>query len=350
MAKDDYNSRFAFGKGFRSNPTGRFDDIGSLRAMADPKGRGGGLQVQFYSIATKRRAEFPAFITGFSDSFTSNWDSTEAMGRMDPIMNFRNTTRSISLSLEVPSVSRLEAEENTAEINKLIQFLYPTYTEKPVTARTMNGSPLVKVQFQNIIASGRNTPIDQKPTPITIDAKQYGLISAITSLTATPNFEVGTFGAEGKTELVSSVGTQAADFFGIEIQAEDLTMQYPKLWTIDLSLTILHDHSLDGKFTNHSAFPYFVASSESINKALAEDKDADADKPPANNNQSTNPNVTEPQPNPVANSGESAPAASTGKDETQKDVEQSTTVSVLGVDVGTIPEDSSISVLGIPIK
>jgi hypothetical protein len=334
MAKDDYNSRFAFGKGFRSNPTGRYDDIGSLRAMADPKGRGGGLQVQFYSIATKRRAEFPAFITGFSDSFTSNWDSTEAIGRMDPIMNFKNTTRSISLSLEVPSVSRIEAEENTAEINKLIQFLYPTYTTNG-SAQTMNGSPLVKVQFQNIIASGRNTPVDQKPTPITIDAKQYGLISAITSLTAIPNFEVGTFGAEGKTQLVDLMGLefgQNAPFQAIETEAEDLTMQYPKLWTIDLSLTILHDHSLDGNFKNHSAFPYFAASSEAINKALAGDKDAGADKPPVNNNQSSNPNVSEAQPPPAANSGDSGAAASTGKTQTQEDVQASQEEGILDGD------------------
>jgi hypothetical protein len=157
MAKDNYNSRF--GKIYK-DPSGREEgnaELSAVSQMAAPNGAGGGVQIQFYHIATKQRAEFPAFITAFNDSYASNWDSKEVVGRMDPIMNFKNTQRTVTLGFEVPSIDQIEAMENMAEINRLIQFLYPTYTKtKNGSAHTMNGPPLVKIQFKNLIASGKS--------------------------------------------------------------------------------------------------------------------------------------------------------------------------------------------------
>ena len=239
--------------------------------LANPESAG--MQVQFYHIATDRYAEFPAFITSFNDSFTSNWDPTETIGRMDPIMNFRNTTRSMSLGFEVPAISRAEAKSNLVEVNRLIQFLYPTYT-KNAEARTMNGSPLVKVQFKNLIASAKNTKLAGTPLAnLDLDAKSEGLICAITSLSATPDFEVGSFGQDiakaidplsltlsafGATKVISDEG-QKPDGVG---------MNFPKLWRVELSMNVLHDHSLDSNFENAAGFPYGLGDRNEVNKKL----------------------------------------------------------------------------------
>ncbi len=263
------NSRFQLGSNF-INPNDPSLTVDSdeylayndtISTLANPQAAGGGQQVQFYHMATDQRAEFAAFITSFSDSYSSNWDSVEAIGRMDPIMNFRNTVRTINLGLDVPSASRREAAVNMAEVSRLIQFLYPTYTVNG-SATIMNGSPLVKVQFQNIIASGRDITVGSKAPPIAINAKKRGLIAAINSLSATPDFEVGTFGSKTDPGFNSTFGLE-------ELNPMDHTMQYPKLWRVELSMTILHDHSMDARFQKNAAFPYYNSSQEYYDVAAA---------------------------------------------------------------------------------
>jgi hypothetical protein len=319
MAKDNYNSRF--GKTHTDSQGLPNAGLSAVSQMAAPNGAGGGVQIQFYHIATKQRAEFPAFITAFSDSYSSNWDSKEVMGRMDPIMNFKNTQRTVTLGFEVPSIDQIEAMENMAEINRLIQFLYPTYT-KNGSAHTMNGPPLVKIQFKNLIASGKSQSKGEFIPDISINAETSGLIAAITSLSATPDFNVGSFGAEDLEIEVS-----AGEF--VPLPNVGATMNYPKLWTVDLSFTVLHDHSMDANFRNAAAFPYYISSREAWNPALAKDKNAGTAKKPEKEKPSTNPNVKEPQPEAPAKSGESPAAASTGKKETQKQVTEAQEKTVL---------------------
>ena len=159
--------------------------------LASPHGLAGGQQIQVYHIPTGQAVEFAAFITEFADSFDSNWDSQEVYGRPDPIMNYKNTTRTISLAWDVPSRNLIDSQRNMAEINRLVQFLYPTYNEG--TTRTIEGSPLVKIQFQNLIASGKGSASKSNALSLGIDAKLHGLIAAITSLSVTPDLEQGTF-------------------------------------------------------------------------------------------------------------------------------------------------------------
>lgn len=264
----------------RFKPNRNNQGLDAVSFMASPASSHG-LQIQIYSIALNQFVEFAAFVTNFQDSYTSNYDSTEAIGRMDPILNFRNTTRTISLSFDVPSLDLEEARINLAEINALVQFLYPTYENKG-TARTMSGSPLVKVQFQNIIASGKNSDSSMSYGTIPIKAQDRGLISAITSLSCTPDFEQGTFGGNFDLNEAISARRNLDELFSLQertaAQEEALTaafladalasgeqyygMSFPKLWKVDMSLTILHDH-LTGHgskgFSKNGHFPYYGA-------------------------------------------------------------------------------------------
>lgn len=259
------------------------EGLDTVAHMASPASSHG-MQIQIYSIALNRFVEFAAFVTNFSDTYASNYESVEAMGRMDPILNFKNTTRTMSLSFDVPSLSLDDARENMAEINALIQFLYPTYEKSPAgKARVMSGSPLVKIQFQNIIASGRSTNSKTNYTSIPIKAQDRGLMAAITSLNSTPDLEQGTFGST--FDLQSAInnrrfleevdttqikpGTEASaahvDALVNDAMAGEKQlygMQFPKLWKIDMSLTILHDHMTGhgaGGLEKNGQFPYYGA-------------------------------------------------------------------------------------------
>ena len=324
---------------FEETPFGAQMAVPPHLALANPKG--GGMQVQFYHIATKKYAEFAAFITGFSDSFNSNWNSQEVYGRMDPIMNFKNTTRSISLSLEVPSFSTAEARSNLAEINALIQMLYPTYA-----GGIIDGAPLVKVQFQNIIMGGKS---NSALNAVGIDAKDHGLYAAIMSLNATPDFDAGVLGRQ----IDNAESPFNASFYG--------GISLPKKWSIDLSLNILHDHSMSSNMLNSMAFPYGGIAQDVENKGNEEDTEAP---PPENTSDPTVGGETNEQmksagvgnqPPPAPNGTEGSPtnvkgASKPGTPGASATAEKKTTVKVAGMEVGSINENTSVSVAGIKIK
>ena len=268
MSKDSIKERGSRYDVFDGSAQGSEDsstspDFGSLwfnpSQLASPNSHGHGLQVQIYHIPTQQTVEFAAFLTDFSDSFASNWDSQEVFGRMDPVMNFKNTTRTVTLAWDVPSAYLEEAKRNMAEVNKLIQFLYPEYN-KHGDARTMAGSPLVKIQFQNLLASGRNS----KGTGVHLDvnAKTNGLISAITSCTAIPDLDVGFF-TENNGKSINNFGNASSN----------LSAQWPKLWKVNISFTVLHDHEMGGKFVKAKGFPYMTDSQDATRGRNVPDED-----------------------------------------------------------------------------
>ena len=88
-----------------------------------------GYKIAIQHVSTTEIIEFKAFITAFNDTFSQNWNSEEVYGRADPIYNFRNTTRKISLGFKMVAASESEAYENLTKAQKLAQFLYPNYTD-----------------------------------------------------------------------------------------------------------------------------------------------------------------------------------------------------------------------------
>ena len=80
-----------------------------------------------YSFSMKTDFSFPAFVTDFNDSFKSNWTTQEIYGKMDPVSTFKNTTRTISLSFDIPSSDLTMAKNNLTSLDTLIKGLYPIY-------------------------------------------------------------------------------------------------------------------------------------------------------------------------------------------------------------------------------
>ena len=206
---------------------------------------GSATNIQFEHIASGTKVEFFAWISNFSDAYTSNWNSQELYGRMDPMMTFKNTSRKISLAWDVVGASLAEAKINMAKISRFVQMQYPTYAvgkgSKGGGGAAMIGSPpLLRAKFLNWIGSS-------------LDGK--GLVCALAGVTFKPNLDHGTFADGAKL--------------------------YPQSFALSVEMTVLHEHPLG--YSDSAAasvpdnFPYDVASLS----ALAQESNSPT--PPAPN-------------------------------------------------------------------
>ena len=149
------------------------------------------------SMLVNKSIQFPAFLTSFSQTFTSNWNEEEVYGRMDPIATFQNTRRSISVSFDLPAANFNVAQDNLEKCDMLAKFLYPGYKKQteigPAKKKqkkdkdsniselgnVISRPPLVGVKFANLIGGGM--------------ASQLGYLSG---LEWTPVLEMGCSPAE----------------------------------------------------------------------------------------------------------------------------------------------------------
>ena len=79
-----------------------------------------GYTLKFIHVPTGDDVEFPAFLDMFSDSYSSEWNSEQVYGRMDPIPNFMHTRRALALAWNVPSESYEHAMANLWKANKIL--------------------------------------------------------------------------------------------------------------------------------------------------------------------------------------------------------------------------------------
>jgi len=177
------------------------------------------LYLSFYHLAADREISFKGFVTNLNNSFAADWGTEKVFGRGDPIMTFKSTTRQLNAGFEIPAASLEEAKLNLAKCNKLAQFMYPAY-EKGNRANTIAKPPLMRVSFANLI---KNPVNGASPS-----AKEAGLLVAISSLNIKPSFNDDGFFDAG------------------------LAMLYPKLITIDVAFTVLHERDLGWDATGNT--------------------------------------------------------------------------------------------------
>lgn len=97
---------------------------------------------------------FNSIITEFNDSYTPRWTPTNVYGRMDPMSNYSGTDRTLTLGFRVISDDRKEAAANMVNIQKLIQYQYPTYM--PVSGvNVIAASPYFRFKFLNAVGGAR---------------------------------------------------------------------------------------------------------------------------------------------------------------------------------------------------
>jgi hypothetical protein len=120
-----------------------FSDGTVTQGLADQRG----WKLYFMHVPTGKEVVFKAFITQYSESFGSEWETVEAYGRMDPIQTFKKTGRSITIGWDVVAESHDDAKENLQRINMLIKMLYPVYRENYLAA-----GPVIRFQFANLVS------------------------------------------------------------------------------------------------------------------------------------------------------------------------------------------------------
>jgi hypothetical protein len=229
-----------------------------------------GAVIQFYHVPTintslkantnNSQATFKAFLTTFKDNFKVNWNAKETFGRMDAIQTYKNTQRTISVAFDVPSSSEEEANLNFFEIQKLITMQYPVY--ESVNIATLAKSPQSidqtndgtfnmerdiatavaakenSVSFQSAVAKGETARFMSSPPLLYI--KFMNWISDASDL-ATANTDKLADVTDALVGIVSEVNFSPDLEQGFHFINSRLV---PKLFTVDLNITIIHTSEL----------------------------------------------------------------------------------------------------------
>ena len=223
-----------------------------------------GQVISFQNVRNDKDVFFKAFITAFNETYSPNFNPTEVFGRTDPIYQYKNTTRNITLAFKMPAASESEAFENLGRVQKLLQMLYPSYKDIN-NALTLSQAPLVRLKVMNLLTSHPGVNYDQgaegwnKDTTIadkfvayrSTEDPGHGLLGVITSCTINHNLE----GTDGVFQRVDAVD------FGTPLAVPNTIL--PKLIDVNLSFSPLHEFTLtfdkDGSDSNpYPVFPYGV--------------------------------------------------------------------------------------------
>ena len=157
--------------------------------------------INIVHVPSGKKVSFEAFLISLGDSFKPNFKSTPVYGRMDSIVNYQNTSRTISLSFAVPARSEEHARQNLIKFNNLAKFQYPSYNVQG-QASGIASAPICKLIFNNLIqfdgsylygyfSSIDFAPVNEsgyffEPTETTIFPKEFKLSLSFTVLHTKP--------------------------------------------------------------------------------------------------------------------------------------------------------------------
>ena len=168
----------------------------SLESLSDAYANNIKTYISFKHLDSAQTVYFKAFITNLVDTFNADWGGEPIYGRVDPVPFYAQTQRSISLNLVVPADSIGEAYENLARVQKLVQFLYPSYTTDNDGSRIITKSPFIRLKAMNLVSQGK--PFEVKEDTSRTDYYKYytsdadpdqGLLGFINGLTVMHNLE-----------------------------------------------------------------------------------------------------------------------------------------------------------------
>ena len=80
------------------------------------------IPVKIKSATIGTTAVFKAYLTSFSDSFSTSWNDVQYVGRQETLKQFKGVTRGISLALSVPSFSKVDLPINMKKVQDAINI------------------------------------------------------------------------------------------------------------------------------------------------------------------------------------------------------------------------------------
>jgi len=237
-----FNSTKLVSRGMNVNETSPPNELYQNGSVYGPDGSdmlaNKGFVIDIKHVPSGRSLFFKAFIENYTETFSPDWNSETVYGRMDPIYQFKNTTRSISLALKIPAATQSEAYENLAKVQALAQFLYPTYLKRG-SATTIAQSPLLRLGVMNLARAQAPGPGPETySNPQAYHTSKDGLLGILKSLTINHNLA----GEAGVIERGPTGGNLL-----------------PKLIEINFDFDVIHEHPLGWNKENNfdqPAFPY----------------------------------------------------------------------------------------------
>lgn len=122
----------------------------------------------FHDIRTNEIISFHAFLQNLNDSFSADYVSTSAYGRIDDIKVYNKTTRTIGIKFALVSTSQEDMNIMYWNINKLVSMLYPQWSRgrsvingsgpdaqkfiQPFS-QIPTASPLVRIRLGDVLTS-----------------------------------------------------------------------------------------------------------------------------------------------------------------------------------------------------
>jgi len=206
--------------------------------------------ISFQHAPTGKSVFFKAFITAFNEAYNSDWAAETVYGRADPIYLFKNTQRKITLAFKIPAYSQSEAYENLGKVQKLIQFMYPNYTDVQ-GAQTISQSPLIRLKVMNLLrnTNDRFSDMDQHygDSPIeTIDPENPLSEEKLARYSQLQTWQShdGLLGALDYVNVNHNLEGDDGSF----VVGDNALL--PKLLDVNLSFSPIHEHALGWDSTN----------------------------------------------------------------------------------------------------
>lgn len=139
-------------------------------------------EIRFMNVSNGMEVVLPAFVTSFNDNYTVAFGGETTFGRTDPVKHYQSTSRQIQAAFDILGYSKEKALENFRNYGKMIQMLYPVYSNPLASSsnlsRTIKAPPLWRIKYANYISSTTNP---------------NGLLGALSGLSFAPKFESGHF-------------------------------------------------------------------------------------------------------------------------------------------------------------
>src|SRR3989338_8622897 len=82
----------------------------------------------FHDLRTNEIISFHAFLSAITDNFNVNYESSSPYGRIDPIIIYKNTERTINIEFNVVSTNKDDFNEMWWKVNKLMTMIYPQWS------------------------------------------------------------------------------------------------------------------------------------------------------------------------------------------------------------------------------
>lgn len=201
----------------------------------------------------KNTVEFDAFLTDFSETFASNWNTEEVFGRMDPIASFRNTRRTISLAWDIPAHNADEAIKNLDKIRNLTKMLYPAYD---ATIATATGPA---ISTSSAVATKQQQEIFSAPTLSTVAHTQTLSKPPLIKIKYSNLLRHDTLGGQMGwiDNFMFKPVLEMGYFFKDEKGAKNM---YPKVINVSCNFNVLHQqnlgHTTSGQWIGLPNFPF----------------------------------------------------------------------------------------------